>query len=402
MHMVSERDLNSAELETMRTSRSPTTVMMANGEVQTREEATENVKELDLFVTVVLLEETPAVLSLGKLCEDHGYTNHCTSGQKPHLTKNGMRIDCNISNDVPFVVPGLSTRSFTTPTPTSSSSSSQYAVFVITRYTDNPVPERRGSMSAELRGNPLHKPTETENENKNEGREEVQSDLLHDLPDWLQVFRENLVDERSPLEPRSNPEPGYRDTSSSSHELPMESRAKVESGSGTHSVYTHFPKDPNCDICLKTKITRSSCRRRTGTVVPRAEHFGDLITADHKILSEENESRNNHRFAVVVQDLATQWLQSYVWKTKTYQETQKSLMKFVEPTRKPKVIHTDNSSEFGKSCQELSWNHCASTPHRSEANGIAERRDICCGIAVRSGQRMVGGFHGVLLLSAKH
>ena len=31
MRMVSERDLNSAELETMRTSRSPTTVMTANG-----------------------------------------------------------------------------------------------------------------------------------------------------------------------------------------------------------------------------------------------------------------------------------------------------------------------------------------------------------------------------------
>ena len=102
-----------------------------------------------------------------------------------------------------------------------------------------------------------------------------------------------------------------RDTSSSSHELPMESRAKVEPGLGKHSVVTHFPKDPNCDICLKTKITTASCRRRAGTVVPRAEHFGDLITADHHILIEGSESRNNHRFAVVIQDLATQWLQSY-------------------------------------------------------------------------------------------
>ena len=39
--MVSKKDLTSAELETMRTSRSPTTVMTANGEVQTWEEATE-------------------------------------------------------------------------------------------------------------------------------------------------------------------------------------------------------------------------------------------------------------------------------------------------------------------------------------------------------------------------
>ena len=48
-------------------------------------------------------------------------------------------------------------------------------------------------------------------------------------------------------------------------------------------------------------------------------------------------------------------------------------MKFLEPTKKPKVIYTDNSLEFGKSCEELSWNHCTSTPHRSETNGIAER-----------------------------
>ena len=76
----------------------------------------------------------------------------------------------------------------------------------------------------------MHKPTETDNKNKNEGREVVQSDLLHELLDWLQELREDLVDERGPLEPRGNPAPGYRDTSSSSHELPMEPRA--ESGTG--------------------------------------------------------------------------------------------------------------------------------------------------------------------------
>ena len=50
MHMVSTKDLSSAELETMRTSRSPMMVMTANGEVQTKEEATVYVKQLDLFV----------------------------------------------------------------------------------------------------------------------------------------------------------------------------------------------------------------------------------------------------------------------------------------------------------------------------------------------------------------
>ena len=45
----------------------------------------------------------------------------------------------------------------------------------------------------------------------------------------------------------------------------------------------------------------------------------------------------------------------------------------MEPNRNPKVIYTDNSLEFGKYCEDLSWNHCTSTPHRSETNGIAER-----------------------------
>ena len=72
MHVVSRKDLNSAELETVRMSKNPTTMVTANGEVLTKEEATVYVRESDLFVTVMLLEDTPAVLSLGKLCEDHG------------------------------------------------------------------------------------------------------------------------------------------------------------------------------------------------------------------------------------------------------------------------------------------------------------------------------------------
>ena len=32
-----------------------------------------------------------------------------------------------------------------------------------------------------------------------------------------------------------------------------------------------------------------------------------------------------------------------------------------------------NSLEFGKACEDLSWNRCASTPHRSETHGFASR-----------------------------
>ena len=96
-----------------------------------------------------------------------------------------------------------------------------------------------------------------------------------------------------------------------------------------------------------------------------------MITADHKVLSEESESRNNHRYAVVVQDLATRWIQSYPCKSTSSHKTQMNLMKFLEPTRKTNVIFTDNSLEFGKSCEELSWNHSTSTVRRVREEGTS-------------------------------
>ena len=64
MHTLSKKDLSSDGLDTLRRSRNPTTVVTAIGEVQTNEEAQVYVQDIDLFVTVQILEETPAVLSL--------------------------------------------------------------------------------------------------------------------------------------------------------------------------------------------------------------------------------------------------------------------------------------------------------------------------------------------------
>ena len=74
MHMISKKDLSKAEMDILTKSCSPTIVIAANGEVQTHEEAIVYVKELDIFLTMKVLENTPAVLSLGKLCDENGYS----------------------------------------------------------------------------------------------------------------------------------------------------------------------------------------------------------------------------------------------------------------------------------------------------------------------------------------
>ena len=111
MHMISKKDLSDAEMDTMTKSCSPTIVVTANGEVQTHEEATVYVKELEKFLTMKVLENTPAVLSLGKLCDENGYSYEWINCQKPHLIKEGIRIICNTENFVPIVVPGLTSSS---------------------------------------------------------------------------------------------------------------------------------------------------------------------------------------------------------------------------------------------------------------------------------------------------
>ena len=276
-------------------------------------------------------------------------------------------------NFVPIVVPGLSTRSSSNlPSSTSMTPSKQEIDHPTPSSSSSTLPPMTSStvssesVAGQERGDPYgmdHHPATVSSE-RVEGQER-RDPYYSDMPEWLQEFRNNLVDERVLKHRNSH--------ASSSHEATLEPTTKRRVDLGKHSVYTHFPKDRNCEICQRTKITRAPCRRCVGRVVPRAENFGDVITADHKVLSDNCESRNNHRYAVVVQDLATQWIQSYPCKTKTSQETQRSLQKFLEPERKPKVTYTDNSLEFGKACEDLSWNHCTSTPHRSETNGIAER-----------------------------
>ena len=128
------------------------------------------------------------------------------------------------------------------------------------------------------------KPTKSKKPNKKETPIERGDPLCSDdseIPEWLQEFRETSVDDEIPLQGGSH--------ASSSHEASLEPTTKRREDLGKHNVHTH----------------------RKGEAVFRAVNFGDLIAADHKVLSDNCESRNNHRYAVVVQDLTTQWIQAY-------------------------------------------------------------------------------------------
>ena len=66
----------------------------ASGEVPTNEEAQVYVHDLHLFVTVQIFDDMPAVLSLGKLCEDPG----CSVGQRSKATVDQRREEHFMQN----------------------------------------------------------------------------------------------------------------------------------------------------------------------------------------------------------------------------------------------------------------------------------------------------------------
>ena len=167
---------------------------------------------------------------------------------------------------------------------------------------------------------------------------------------WFQPSTVNLED----LETHVPAHPSEREGDAS----------KVETQKRKHSIYTHFPKDRNCDICLRTKITMGSLQ-----------------------------------YAGVVQDLATQWIRSYPCKTKTSQETRefttasRAVRKAIRIRQILWRIIMESSNVYTSSIRDE--RNCRTSCTSSK------RRDISRIIAIRIGWWVVVGFYGMLLLFAK-
>ena len=183
-------------------------------------------------------------------------------------------------------------------------------------------------------------------------------------------------------------------------------RAASKSGIGKAQHLHSLPEGSELRHLLENQYNKGFLQKTHWYSRAQSGKIGVLITADHKVLSEESESRNSHRHAVVVQDLGTQWIQTYPCESKSSQETQKCLMKFLEPTRKPKSFYTDNSIEFGSLAKIFPGIIVRQHHTDRKQMGLLRQqyaewnRYLCSIVAIRSRQWMVGGFHGMLFPSS--
>ena len=180
---------------------------------------------------------TPAVLSLDKLCKEHGYTYEWPSGREARQTNNGNPLQNRV---LPQVHPRHRLCKF----------------FLL--WIQQTCEVTKGPRETVAKGVAGHC--------NGEG-----------IPEWLEGFTENLESAEVPA--------------------PAETSHDSDLGRQWHHGSTVFFSFP----ASEPKITRAPCRRRPGDSVLRADKFGDLISADHTVLNEGCESRNNHRHSVVVQ-----------------------------------------------------------------------------------------------------
>ena len=181
--------------------------------------------------------------------------------KKPHLIKNGIRTQCNTENFVPIVVPGLSSSSSSSSHPStsmtpsrqerhcSSSSSSSSSSPTTATSSDSETREREDRTASDTSPVPLSSfnvddrtvtPVVCRESNHEQGRQanqkptqkikkETMIERAHplfadsgrassEIPEWLQEFRENLVDHEVPE---------HRDShASSSDEVSLEPTSK--------------------------------------------------------------------------------------------------------------------------------------------------------------------------------
>ena len=110
------------------------------------------------------------------------------------------------------------------------------------------------------------------------GKKDKKDPLAH-MPFWLEDFTDDLIPTEVPA-PAEVPAPVHISQDSDS-----EYSTKVATKSRTHSIFTHFQRRKLRRLLENKKITKTSCRRRGDEALPGAEKFGDLITADHKVLN---------------------------------------------------------------------------------------------------------------------
>ena len=102
-HLIGFDKLTPKEKGSIRSIAEPQRLQSANGIVTVDKEVHIFVPALNTSVWAHLMDDCPAILSMGNLCSKQGWTYEWKTGQSPTLSKGTRRITLTQVHDVPMV-----------------------------------------------------------------------------------------------------------------------------------------------------------------------------------------------------------------------------------------------------------------------------------------------------------
>ena len=138
--------------------------------------------------------------------------------------------------------------------------------------------------------------------------------------------------------------------------------------------------------CQRAKLTAKPCPRRHRPEEMRAFNFGEIVTADHIIINEDDAGLRGERTALVIKDRGTKWMECHPLPDKSASVAIQALSHFEGGKSVVEKFYSDNAPELISAAEHMGWTHETATPGRPATNGVAER-------AVRS---VLEGSHATL------
>ena len=357
--LVSRHMLHSDEVSQ---SSKPVSLLTANGVFQANDQARVNVPMLGTDINPYVLEDSPAVVSVGQRCIDAGWSFHWPAYSRPYFKKpDGTKVKLEVEDYVPYLpsTTGVAMSAIGQPYGTNDRSKGLRPMI--------PLP-----------ASPAEEAIEVQDDEDNP----IGEDPVEDDPEPVD---ERLVEK--PLDPK-------RDRGE---------RALKEEAQSIQHLLTHTPKNPFCQACSRAKMTKRPSYSKGGSTQVEADHFGQHLTADHLVIRDDEEMDiDGARVALVVKDVATDFRYVYPAARRSTRECIAAFKHFVRSTDDVGVFYSDNSPELIATAERLGWRHQTSFAYVSKTNAMAERsiRSVIDGTRVNLEQ--AGLHHQYWAHAARH
>ena len=305
--------------------------LTANGITETREVAKCSVDSFQEEAKPFILEQTPAVLSVGMRCMKLGYTFVWPPNDQPFMiNQSGKRISLHSKDDIPYLIPGND----------SEPKDDKLASDIFELLSKREVVADAHALAGEGEGRDdgdaegeAEVPRGEEDEDEGEGVIEVD---VHEG------------------EPRMA-KPGA---------------LKAEAKTMSH-LLTHRYRNPYCQSCVRAKMKHFRTHR--GAFKRVLKKWGDLITFDFADLEWTNYMGvPDERELLVIRDRFTGVIQAFPLRGKSTDDIIPCLKRFMG-SRKVMLAFSDQAPQFVKACRELKITLDTSVPGRKVTNSLAER-----------------------------